>query len=303
MRKFLKWTAIVVGSLIGLILVGLVLVYFGTQASINETETLEVKAIPLHSDSATIANGRYLSTAIAKCVDCHGDNFGGKLFIDAPIGKLAGPNLTSGEGSVTRTMKDVDWVRAIRHGLAPDGRRLWVMPVDDYQHLSADEINAIVSYIKSLPPVNNTNTPRELTLLGRILVALGQIPLFGYDRIDHTQPIPLAPPPGLTLEYGRHMATTGGCTGCHGPELAGGPIPGAPPDWPAARNITPDAQTGIGSWSEADFTRALREGKRPNGTAIDSVMPWKYTRQLTDLDLKALYMYVRSVPAKHTDWK
>lgn len=86
--------------------------------------------------------------------------------------------------------------------------------------------------------------------------------------------------------------------GCHGPTLSGGPIPGAPPDWPPARNITPDEATGIGGWTEADFVRAMREGKRPDGSSIAEVMPWRAYAAMRDDDLKALWLFLRAAAPK-----
>jgi mono/diheme cytochrome c family protein len=86
------------------------------------------------------------------------------------------------------------------------------------------------------------------------------------------------------------------CTGCHGPGLSGGPIAGGPPDWPPAANLTP---TGLGHYTEADFIRALREGVRPGGVPIDAAMPVaRITRHMTDVELRALYAYLRSVPPR-----
>ena len=96
-----------------------------------------------------------------------------------------------------------------------------------------------------------------------------------------------------TARYGAYLAA--GCTGCHGPGDSGGKIPGTPPDWKPAANITP---AGIGHYTEADFIRALREGRRPNGAPIDSLMPWRLTREMTDVELRALYAYLRTVPAR-----
>lgn len=62
---------------------------------------------------------------------------------------------------------------------------------------------------------------------------------------------------------------------------------------PAAQNITPAA---IGSWTLADFSRALRTGKRPDGTTINQLMPWPFTAQMTDTEINALWLYVHAVP-------
>jgi mono/diheme cytochrome c family protein len=88
---------------------------------------------------------------------------------------------------------------------------------------------------------------------------------------------------------------TMGCTGCHGPGLSGGKVPGTPPGFKPAGNITP---RGIGSWSESQFIHALRTGERPNGSKIDEFMPIKATRMMTDVELQAIYRYLRTVPPR-----
>ena len=87
-----------------------------------------------------------------------------------------------------------------------------------------------------------------------------------------------------------------GCDGCHGVGLSGGYVEG-PPGAPPAANLTPHA-SGLEKWTEADFERALRHGVRPNGTPINIFMPWPNFSGMTDDEVKALWLYLRSVPAK-----
>ena len=125
----------------------------------------------------------------------------------------------------------------------------------------------------------------------------GQLPLVPAEMIDHEGPRPTAPPRGATLAYGEYLAV--GCTGCHGPEFSGGPIPGVPPGWPKAANITPDSETGIGSWSRGDFMKAVTMGRRPDGRELQGeFMPWPNFAQLKADELEALWMYIQTVPAK-----
>jgi hypothetical protein len=72
-------------------------------------------------------------------------------------------------------------------------------------------------------------------------------------------------------------------------------VPAEPP-YPA--NLTPDVATGLGQWSEADFLRVFREGKRPDGSEIKPPMPWQAMGHMTDNELKAIWLYLQSVPAK-----
>jgi len=99
--------------------------------------------------------------------------------------------------------------------------------------------------------------------------------------------------PGVSVSYGRYLARVGGCFSCHGENLAGGHYEGAPSD-PPAQNITPG---GIGSWRQADFMRALRTGRRPDGSAINPFMPSNTFANMTDDEVAALWQFVRTVPA------
>jgi mono/diheme cytochrome c family protein len=280
-------------ALVGLLVAG-VFGFSSFRMSTAVAFTDSAPAIP--SDSATLARGRYLATAIAKCTECHGADLGGKLAIDAgPVGTIYGPNLTSGTGGVVANQTDADLVHAIRHGLGPGGRKLRFMPALDWYGMADEDAAAIVAYVRSVPPVDRTMPASVVKPLGRALYAAGQLPLFEAELIDHAAARPARPATGVTAEYGGYLARIGGCTGCHGPGLSGGPVPGTPPDFKPASNLTPE---GIGHYTEADFFRALREGKRPDGSAIDPFMPWALTKLMTDDDTRALWKYLVSVPRK-----
>lgn len=294
--RVLRWIGILLGGLVGLALVAIAAIYIISSSRINKTYTIASEPITISSDPARIERGKHLAVAIAKCVDCHGDNLAGNVVLDDPmIGVLAGPNLTSGRGGLGGQLSDADWARAIRHGVKPDGSPMLFMPIEDYYFLSDQDLADIIAYAKSVPPVDQQMPASELRLLGRALFVTGQFPAISAETIDHDGPRPAAPPPGVTVEYGRYLAMTGGCTGCHGPGLSGGQVPGTPPELPPAANLTP---TGIGTWSDEDFFRALREGKRPGGAEINPFMPWRYTRLMTDDEIKALLSYLRTVPPK-----
>ena len=253
----------------------------------------------IRTDSASIARGRHLAIAIAKCVDCHGADLGGQLAVDAgPIGQLIAPNITSGAGGVLSALSDAELVRAIRHGVRPDGTPLRFMPTTSFNLLSDEDVAAIVAYLRTAPPVDRPSRGGVVRPLGRLLYVAGQLPLMNESElVPHDGITRRTPPAGATAEYGAYLATVGGCTGCHGPGLSGGHVPGTPPSFKPAANLTP---SGIGQWSEQDFVTALREGKRPDGSVIDPFMPVKYTAQMTDDELRALYAHLRTVPPRET---
>ena len=132
------------------------------------------------------------------------------LGIDAPA-TVAAPNLTSGAGGVAASYEVEDWVRAIRHGLSPGGRVLFVMPAEVYRHLSDDDLGALVAFLEVAPPVDRSWPPPKPGPVGRILRATGALDeAFPFLYLDHSAPRAPAPPAGATAEYGEYLARTFG---------------------------------------------------------------------------------------------
>ena len=289
---------VIAGILVVCLMLLSTLFVFSTQTLNKHIEYSDASPpIPLR-DSAAIAQGRHLSRAISKCVECHDDDFGGKVVFDAlPMARVVAPNLTSGRGGIAANRTDDDFLRAIRHGIGLGGRALVLMPARNYWHMGDADVGALIAYLRTLPAVDRELEPTKFGLVGRALLLKGDLnALFEAKSMDHVKRRPAPPAADTTVEYGRYLAEIGGCTGCHGPSLSGGSLPGAPPDAKPSANITPE---GIGTWTEQDFFKAMREGIRPAGTAIDStVMPIRLTREMTDLETKAIYMFLRTVPPK-----
>ena len=292
LRWFLRLVALAAALLILLVAV----VWGVSWRRLTRVHTVNVvvpRTIP--TDPAAIARGAHLASAVASCTYCHGPDLSGGMLGEASVfGTLAAPNLTRGGGGLGRTYTDADWVRGIRHGIHRDGTSLVVMPSEAYVHMNEGDLGDLIAYLKQLPPVDKEVPATRLGPVGRALLVAGQLTLI----VDRTPsiPFPAVVPPGATLEYGRYLAAVSGCIGCHGPGLSGGVVEG-PPDVPQAANLTPHA-TGLEKWTEAEFDRAMRRGVRPNGTPINIFMPWPNFSGLTDDEVKALWLYVRSVPAK-----
>lgn len=245
------------------------------------------------------ARGEHL-LVIGKCGLCHGADLGGGTMMEAPgLGAIHGPNLTAGAGGVGGARTDADLVRALRHGQGPDGRPLLAMPTAEHARLSAGELGAILAALRALPPVDR-EVPRSSVGPGlALLYAAGRIELIGADLVDPGAPLPPEVPPGPTAAYGEHLAHIGSCVSCHGEAMSGGPMSGAPPDWPAAANLTPHPE-GLAGWTREDFGRAMRQGTRPDGTLIDPRMPWAYTAWMTDTELDALWIWLGTLPPRPT---
>jgi mono/diheme cytochrome c family protein len=293
----MRW---IVRIVVGFVAVAVVIVgglYLAGTAKLNQEYSIAEPALLIPSDAASIARGAHLVSAIAKCSDCHGAGLGGSVFLDVPPFRVVAPNLTRGNGGVGSSFTDADYARAIRDGVGPDGRGLVVMPSFSYQYLSDADLADIIAYARSRPAADSNLPDTDIRPLGRILVAVGQLPAPDAASIDHAMRHVATMQPAATVEYGRYIAQTGGCTGCHGAGLSGGAVPGVPPSFPHAQNITP---TGIGQWSDADIVRALRVGKRPDGSTMSTFMPWPATAKMTDQEMTALIMFLGSVPPRPT---
>jgi mono/diheme cytochrome c family protein len=133
---------------------------------------------------------------------------------------------------------------------------------------------------------------RRVEILGRLMMGAGLFPPFAADRIDHDSPSPAASQPGVTAAYGQYLTRV--CTECHGANLNGAPF-GPPGQEVPTPNLTPGGE--LRAWSERDFITTLRTGVTPGGKHLSDEMPWKYFGQMTDDELKAVWLYLHSLPA------
>jgi mono/diheme cytochrome c family protein len=291
-KKILKWIGIVLGGLVGLLALALVVLYIIGTARLNKKYDVSVEAVPVPSDAASIQRGEHLAT-IFMCSDCHTGNMGGQVFYTVPgMLSIPTPNLTSGAGGADAIFGDEDWVRAVRHGVSPDGRALFIMPSNAFNQMSDEDLGALIAYIKSLPPVDNRMPERRVEIMGRLMMGAGMFPPFAVDQIDHTSPPAAAPQPGVTVAYGQYLTRI--CTNCHGANLNGAPF-GPPGQEVPTPNLTPAGE--LGSWSEQDFIKTLRTGVTPSGHQLSEEMPWKYFGQMSDEELGAVWLYLHSLPA------
>ena len=257
--------------------------------------TVDVRVVPVAytKDRAALKLGKYLFESRG-CSECHGDDGRGIAFIDTPDMHVRAPNITRGDGGVVSDYNEADWVRAIRHGVSPKGRALFLMPSADYNRMSDADFAALVAYVRSLPPVKGEPATIRLPAIVRALYGIGAIK-DSSEKIDHRRPPSQPVPVGATAEHGAYVAAM--CVGCHGPSLAGGKIPGAPPDWPPAANLTPGGV--MSRYDTADkFVAMMRTGKRPDGTSVSTVMPFMTLRNLNDTDLHAMYLHLRALPPR-----
>jgi len=245
-----------------------------------------VEDAPLPMADADLERGRHLY-ASRGCAECHGADGGGGFNLDAsPVFHALASNI-SPSGLADRY--DADALgRAIRHGIRDDGTTLVFMPSPDWAEMSDRDTADLVAYVQTLAPVDSPRERSRIGPLGRVLWLFGKAdPLLPATIIDHSPRQRGAPVAAATSEYGAYLGQM--CQGCHQPTLIGGLEiePGAP----KSANIN-RASGGLPGWSEQDFIDAMRSGKRPDGSAIAGIMPWRTVGAMNDTELGALWAYM-----------
>ena len=292
MKKVLKWVGIVFGSLLGLLLVVVLGLYISGNARWNKAYEFPPSNITVPTDADSIALGKHRAEVL--CQGCHGTDLSGitKWFDDPMLGSIDTANLTAGAGGIGGTYSTEEFVLAIRHGVGKDGTPLFMPAVESTANLSDEELGSIIAYIRSVPPVDHETHSAQFKPMAKILLAAGVLNL-PVEVVSHKTDIP-SPTYGANAEYGEYLVNTNDCRLCHGPNLNGGPYPD-----PTITRISPNLTPGgeLAFWSEADFIKAIRDGKTPSGRELDaSLMPWDYYGNFYDDELKAIWLYLQSLP-------
>lgn len=293
MRRVFKWIGIVLGSLIGLVLVAGAVMFLMGSARLNKTYDFPPSNIVVPTDEASIAFGKHRAETL--CEGCHGADMGGMVnfFEGGPLGTLDSTNLTTGEGGIGNEYTAEDFVRAIRHGIGKDGKPIFMPAVVSTAYMSDEDLGAIIAYINTLPPVDRQTNGQKFTPLAKILLTVGILGDLPVETVSHEVHV-TAPARGVSVDYGKYMVDTHDCRICHGAELNGGKHADPTIDR-ISPNLTPGGEVAF--WSEEDFMNAIRNGVTPSGHELDpKLMPWKEYGAMSDDELKAIYLYLQSLP-------
>jgi mono/diheme cytochrome c family protein len=268
---------------------------FLSDRKMNRVVDVNVPALELTSLTPNMQRGEYLFVTRG-CSECHGTNGGGRVMVDDQNSNfyVVAPNLTRGGTGASASYTDTDWVRLLRHGVKPSHKPAFIMPSEDYAQMADEDIAALVGYIRNLPPAPERKAEIRLPLMFKAMYAFGAF-RDAAEKIDHTRPAPTRVPEGLH-EQGAYIAGT--CFGCHGQNLAGGKMPGAPPSWPAAANLTSAEDGAMARYTSVDaFRQMMRTGKRPDGTQV-GVMPFENFKAMNDAELEALFSFLKTLPPR-----
>ncbi len=293
------------------ILIGLI-IYIST--SWNKGFDVPYPEITSSNDSALITRGKYLVYGPAHCATCHvpmdkimdvenGMEMPliGGWEIEIPPGSFRAPNLTPDKETGIGNMSDGQIARALRYSISHDDK--YLMPFMAFQGLSDEDLTAIISFLRSQPPIRNKIERSEYSFLGKALLAFKAIK----PVAPHKTP-PHYIVPDSTIEYGSYLANNvGNCMACHterdmksgslvGPTFAGGayfpPEPFSEGYSFVSPNLTPDPETGIiSNWDQQTFVGRFQNGRVYKG----SPMPWGSYSRMNETEIIALYKYLHSL--------
>jgi len=255
-----------------------------------------------------IKRGRYLALHVAVCGHCHSDTNGvpgddGEVHLSGGSGMINAPNITSDTKTGIGALSDAEIARALRYGVSHGGQALAIMNFN----FSDDDLRAIISYLRTLKPIEREITRGMTNAPG----AAGSPP--GVMAMPAGKPVLTEAlkksPRGISIEKGRYLVEgVGDCGGCHsprdflsgvsaGPAFSGGT---ARPDEHDAKRIYWVANITSGgrleTMNEKDFAARIRAGRLIEG----SPMPWEALQGMHDDDVRSIYRYLKSMPAAIT---
>jgi mono/diheme cytochrome c family protein len=263
------------------------------------------------ASAAEIARGKYVFGATGGC-GCHtvpkgAVNAGGRRY-DGPFGTVYATNITPDRQTGIGTWTDEQIISAIRLGRRPNGERLLpVHPFTVFNGMAEEDLKALTAFLRTVPPVNRPNQPKRITVP---LFESVFLPAWLAAFAPRETPPPRAPTSGLARgEY--LVRALGHCGECHTPRtltmatdssrfLAGNP---KGPEDQAIPNITPDPDTGIGTWSVEEIADYLATGNRPDGDVAGGLMAEVIDgtlagyKDLSEKDRLAIAQYLKSIAA------
>jgi hypothetical protein len=270
-----------------------------------------------------VAHGKYLANHVTVCVDCHStrdwSKFSGPLIIGTEgkggekfdrsmglPGDFYSTNITPYKLS---DWSDGEIYRAITNGVGKGNRPLFpIMPYIYYRYLSIEDVYSIIAYIRTLPSIASKPPASKADFPVNIIM---------HTFAEPANPMPI-PPKSDTVNWGKYLVTIGGCKDCHTPYVknkldekmafAGGREFKMPSGTLLGANITPDKETGIGTWTKQKFvarfkTYDLAAYNPPvlNKEDLMTVMPWTMYAGMDTTDLEAIYAYLKTLtPVKNS---
>ena len=310
----MKKTFKILGTIFGVIvlaLAGLISWVSLSFPKVSEPEQIKVELTPMN-----IEHGKYLAQSVLVCMDCHSTRdwskysgplvpntlgLGGEVFsaADGFPGDFSAKNLTP---SHLKDWSDGEILRAMAAGVNKKGQALFpVMPWHNYGKMDKSDMLAVIAYLRTLPALENNSIPESKAKFPFSLIL---------KTLPHDPQYKARPKNTDTLAYGEYLTTAASCNDCHTQQNKGKPLEGMgfaggfkfnlkSGGKAVSANITPDKNTGIGNWTSQQFIGRFKayNAKMPDvqKNQPNTVMPWTMYASMTDEDLNAIYVYLKSL--------
>lgn len=307
-------------KIVGYTFAGVVLLVAGflTYVKVALPDVGDAEEITIGYTPERIERGKYLAHAVNVCMDCHStrdwSKFSGPL-IEGTLGKggdrfdqtvgmpgiYYAKNITP--AGISR-YSDGELFRLITTGVTKEGKAMFpLMPYTYYGRMDREDLYSVIAYVRSIPPIENAVPDSEHDFPMSFIV----------NTIPQKQELQTKPDPSDKVAYGAYMTNASGCKECHTRVENGMIIPELKysggrdfmmPDGSVIRssNITPDKETGIGSWSEEFFIRRFKiyaDSAAANAPVrpgeFNSIMPWTMYAGMTEEDLGAIYAFLQTM--------
>jgi mono/diheme cytochrome c family protein len=315
MKKLFKILGWILGIVLVFIIAGIAFLNF-TFPKVSPAEELTIEYTP-----ERVERGAYLANHVAVCMDCHSQRDFSEFSGPPAPGTLGkgGDRFDHGMGfpgvfyakNITpfgiSDYTDGELYRLITTGVTNDGRAMFpLMPYRYYGKMDPEDVYDIIAYVRSIPSIESDIPDSEADF--PVSVIIKTIPT---DASPEEKP-----DPSDQLAYGKYMTNVAGCIECHTqvdaqgmvmPDLAFGggrsfPFPDG--SFVTSSNISPDKETGIGSWTEDMFVQRFKQyedsayvnPKVPPGE-FNTLMPWVMYAGMKEQDLKAIFAYLQSLPS------
>lgn len=258
---------------------------------------------------ASIQRGEYIFSA-AGCTSCHTDEkhkgafLAGGVAIPTPFGTFYGPNITPDPTYGIGRWSEADFIRAVREGKSPGGELFPAFPFTSFTKMTDADVKDLWAYMRSVPAVATASKPHDVSFPFnlRFLQVFWKMLFFTPGRFE--------PDPAKSAEVNRGayvVQALGHCGECHTPRNSLGGVRAdmayagvaKGPDGHLVPNITPDAETGVGKWSNGDIADVLSSGMTPDGDFVGGAMAEvvrNTTGKLTKADVAAVVAYLKSLP-------
>lgn len=278
MARLLRWAGYALASLLGIILILAASLWL--LSSVKLATRVDPRPEHLVQPTPAQLSDVERQARTLGCFSCHGEGLRGDKMFDEPlIGTVWAPNLTRVAAHAT----DEQLARAIRQGVGVDGRSLLVMPSEAFQHLSDQEVAALIAMIRHLPQAGATSPHNAYGPLGRLGIVLGKFKSAPELVSEYSVREPIAV--GAQFESGRQLVITK-CSACHNADLTGKEIgPG---------DRSPDL-TIVGAYDLPSFTKLLRTGVPAGKQKLPMMGPTARSdlSHMTDPDIASIYAYLQ----------